>query len=420
MAKKFHSLFLMLTFMGGMMCCTACSSSDDEETPVVQPAEPADDPSKQEEPNILTTRSAELNRDMSGLNFKELEPLYESVQLMTPLQMAPRRADDGEVFIKAFYSKLSVLLALLRGENVELPYGRRFTFKSFNDVLEATWDVSGTLVLGMTGNTFFIGDVTSGSGEMSLTTKDGIVYTIKAEIEKDTYIANWKINVTSARLLTVYKGNEQVLQITSGSERKSAVWLPFIAKESTYDGEIHYKDYVITLSAFRESTHERHVDLTYSTTESTTPLLVMSAEVTDDASIIKLLKHDITFKADYVVSALDGMMRFVGTVNNINYMVVDGVKIAKLMEEGTSSKDDCDKLVKDFNDNLSMKMFLSDLDLGILFMSTVYDAEQELYRPTVMVNSQLLGEGDYALTDILKSLGVNMDGIMVAMSHLDD
>ena len=64
-------------------------------------------------------------------------------------------------------------------------------------------------------------------------------------------------------------------------------------------------------------------------------------------------------------------------------------------------------------------MYLMDVDLGRLFLGTVYDETTKVYKPTILINSQLFGSKDYVLTEILKSLGVNMDGILQAAAYLD-
>ena len=75
--------------------------------------------------------------------------------------------------------------------------------------------------------------------------------------------------------------------------------------------------------------------------------------------------------------------------------------------------------VLNVSDNLNLKMYLMDVDLGRLFLGTVYDETTKVYKPTILINSQLFGYQDYVLTEILKSLGVNMDGILQAAAYLD-
>jgi hypothetical protein len=195
--------------------------------------------------------------------------------------------------------------------------------------------------------------------------------------------------------------------------------LPFIVRENTFTGEVIYKDFDITLDCERESTHCRNVDITYAKVGDTEPILVMNTVLTDDANIWKLIRHDIEFKADFIVKALNGILTFNGTVENVNCLVLDGITLNQLMEQGTESKEECDKLVENLNNNLNLKMYLMDVDLGRLFLGTVYDETTKVYKPTILINSQLFGPKDYVLTEILKSLGVNMDGILQAAAYLD-
>ena len=416
MTKRINALFLLLSLMTAMLVATGCSK-DDSKTSVEQPAG-----SIENEPvDPLTQTTDELNKELAGLNFQDLEPLYKASHSMAQSKDLTRGTAD-ELFAN-FSSKLANLLELLRGNfNVALPYGVRFTYKSFNDVLDATWDVAGSIEAGLEGSTYYFQRNSNGRGQVSYKADDGSNYVIEAVMDKDTYIADWNINVTRARLLIITKDGEQVLKITTGSRRERPLWaliLPFIVRENTFTGEVIYKDFDITLDCERESTHRRNVDITYAKVGDTEPILVMNTVLTDDANIWKLITHDIDFKANFIVKALNGTLVFDGTVENVNCLVLDGISLNQLMEQGTEKKEDCDKLVENLNSNLNLKMYLMDVDLGKLFLSTVYDEEAQVYKPTIFVNSQLFGNQDYVLSEILKRMGVNMDGILQAAAYLE-
>lgn len=416
MTKRINALFLLLSLMTAMLVATGCSK-DDSKTSVEQPAG-----SIENEPvDPLTQTTDELNKELAGLNFQDLEPLYKASHSMAQSKDLTRGTAD-ELFAN-FSSKLANLLELLRGNfNVALPYGVRFTYKSFNDVLDATWDVAGSIEAGLEGSTYYFQRNSNGRGQVSYKADDGSNYVIEAVMDKDTYIADWNINVTRARLLIITKDGDQVLKITTGSRRERPLWaliLPFIVRENTFTGEVIYKDFDITLDCERESTHRRNVDITYAKVGDTEPILVMNTVLTDDASIWKLITHDIDFKANFIVKALNGTLVFDGTVENVNCLVLDGISLNQLMEQGTENKEDCDKLVENLNNNLNLKMYLMDVDLGKLFLSTVYDEEAQVYKPTIFVNSQLFGNQDYVLSEILKRMGVNMDGILQAAAYLE-
>ena len=416
MTKRINALFLLLSLMTAMLVATGCSK-DDSKTSVEQPAG-----SIENEPvDPLTQTTDELNKELAGLNFQDLEPLYKASHSVAQSKDLTRGTAD-ELFAN-FSSKLANLLELLRGNfNVALPYGVRFTYKSFNDVLDATWDVAGSIEAGLEGSTYYFQRNSNGRGQVSYKADDGSNYVIEAVMDKDTYIADWNINVTRARLLIITKDGDQVLKITTGSRRERPLWaliLPFIVRENTFTGEVIYKDFDITLDCERESTHRRNVDITYAKVGDTEPILVMNTVLTDDASIWKLITHDIDFKAKFIVKALNGTLAFDGTVENVNCLVLDGISLNQLMEQGTEKKEDCDKLVENLNNNLNLKMYLMDVDLGKLFLSTVYDEEAQVYRPTIFVNSQLFGNQDYVLSEILKRMGVNMDGILQAAAYLE-
>lgn len=201
-----------------------------------------------------------------------------------------------------------------------------------------------------------------------------------------------------------------MLRLISNTERNRPVWLPLLIRGNSFSGELLYHDYVVTLDYRQLHTHERSVVLSYGKSESESPLLVMNTMLTDDADILKLIKHDVTVEADFTIEAKEGLFVFNGHANNVNYLVVDGAKIAKYMKEGTS-EEECQQLVADFNDNLKLSLLLQTAPMGDLFMDVVRDDATGLCYPTIMVRIATIEE-PIALTTLLEKLGINMAGIL--------
>lgn len=113
--KQFR--FLTVTLACGWLLLSACSS---------------DDSNNSENQNIevlrpLDVAADQLNQRLEGLDFKDLDPLAETVASAT-------RA-DGEA--SEFDVKLSTLLTLLKGEEGKgVTMGRRFSYDAFNTALE--------------------------------------------------------------------------------------------------------------------------------------------------------------------------------------------------------------------------------------------------------------------------------------------
>ena len=395
--KQKHLLTMMVAF--ALLMLSACSSDDSqnaksEKMAVLRP---------------LDVAANELNQNLEGLDFKELDPLAEAITSGT-------RA-DGEG--SEFDVKLSTLLSLLKGdEGKGVTLGRRFSYDAFNTALELAYDLSVILKDNGESSSSWFGLKADGRGEITYTARNGQQYHISAEMEKDISIYRWNFYVTGASQFYIYKGDELVLRLISNTERNRPVWLPLLIRGNSFTGELLYRDYVVTLDYRQLHTHERSVVLTYGKSADESPLLVMNTTLTDDADILKLIKHDVTVEADFTVSAMDGLFVFSGHSSNVNYLVVNGVKIAKCMQEGTT-EEECQQLVADFNDNLKLSLLVQTTSFGDLFMGIVRDSATGRSYPTVMVN---LPSDDEAipLTTILDKLGIDIPNILQTVAQFDE
>ena len=395
--KQIRLLTLMVAF--GSLVLSACSSDDS------QNAENA----KMAVLSPLDATANKLNQNLEGLDFKELDPLAEAITSGT-------RA-DGEG--SEFDMKLSTLLSLLKGdEGKGVTLGRRFSYDAFNTALELAYDLSVILKDNGESSSSWFGLKADGRGEITYTARNGQQYHISAEMEKDISIYRWNFYVTGASQFYIYKGDELVLRLISNTERNRPVWLPLLIRGNSFTGELLYRDYVVTLDYRQLHTHERSVVLTYGKSADESPLLIMNTTLTDDADILKLIKHDVTVEADFTVSAMDGLFVFSGHSSNVNYLVVNGVKIAKCMQEGTT-EEECRQLVADFNDNLKLSLLVQTTSLGDLFMGIVHDSATGRSYPTVMVN---LPSDDEAipLTTILDKLGIDIPNILQTVAQFDE
>ena len=379
---------------------SACSSDDS-------------DNSESEKIAVLSPLDAaanKLNENLEGLDFKELDPLAETVVNKT-------RA-DGEA--SEFDVKLSTLLTLLKGEEGKgVTLGRRFSYDAFNSALELAYDLSVILKDNGESSSSWFGLKADGRGEVTYTARNGEQYHISAEMEKDISIYRWNFYVTGASQFHIYKGDELVLRLISNTEKNRPVWLPLLIRGNSFTGELLYHDYVVTLDYKQLHTHERSVVLTYGKSADESPLLVMNTTLTDDADIIKLIKHDVTVDADFTVSAMDGLFVFSGYTSNVNYLVVNGVKIAKCIKEGTT-EEECQQLVADFNDNLKLSLLVQTAPLGDLFMGIVKDPATGRCYPTVMVSMPQVSDEAIPLTTMLDKLGIDIPNILQTVAQLDE
>ena len=182
---------------------------------------------------------------------------------------------------------------------------------------------------------------------------------------------------------------------------------------------MYYRDYEINLTYDKNSMHSRTLDLSYNKVGEEAPLLTMSAKLEDDADLWKLIKHDVNVRADFTVTAMDNMLTFVGTTNNVNYLVVHGVQIAKCMEEGTTEQE-CKSLVESFNNNLTLNLLLAGIPAGELYMDTQYNSNTNRYYPTIMIHSTLLGNEDYPVATLLLMMGVDIPDILRTAAQINE
>lgn len=413
MKRTINSLFVMLLMTAGIFVLSGCSKDDDKQ---------ADNQTKEDAvltASPLMAAAKSFNEQLSDLNFQELEGLKEVV----PYTTAMTRADENNERTE-FENKLSELLTLLEGEQAKtraVTLGRRFSFQAFNDALSLAWDLSVTLGdMGESSSSWF-GLNTTKRGEVNYTAKDGSLYTVKGEIIKEVTIKwrgfNTHTVTTKASEFYIFKNNEQVVRIESGSETERPWWLPIIIKDYFYNGQLYYHDYEINLTYDKNSSHRRTVDLTYGKVGEETPLLTMTAHLEDDGDLLKLLTHNVKVHADFTVKAMDNMLVFVGTTDNVNYLVVNGVKLAKCMEEGTTEQE-CKAIVADFNSNLELSLLMADVPVGDLYMDAVQNTQNGLYYPTVMIHSEMLGNKDYSVIAILQMLGVELPEIFRTVAQI--
>ena len=405
MKKKINFLMMVLSLVAGMSLFSGCSNNDDKDTPVVVDNQ---DVKPTEERSEVEIAVQELNANMSGFDFKELEPLSQAVN--QSIREREETRGDLATVLDEFQQRLSSLLDILSGDiSLRVPYGMRFNYQSYNDALDLSWELAGTLKAGRESDTYFLGKHTNSKGEAVYTASDGSVYTITAEFDKDVNIKNWSYTVTGARQLLIYKNEALLLRIVTDHESDRPLYNLFKVRD-WITGDITYLDYDVTFTYDHPHTHERNAVLTYSKVGSDTPLITMTTNVTDDGDIFDFLTHDATYQADFTVKALEDKLIVVGKSNNVNWMVVHGAQLIMSMEKGTT-EEECNSLVNDFNNDLSLSVYLTDFKVGDMYMATVYDSATGLFKPTVMVHTTLL-QDDLDVLTVMASMGVKVPDIL--------
>lgn len=398
MKQWIHVCLLVISLTACGLLLSGCSHDDGD-------SEEVTDPRLQ---NPLAKAVKELNNDLSGLDFKELEPLSDAVN--TPTRGL---VDDVSEDVRNLVSQL---LAVLHGDaSAKVSGGRRFTYQTMNDALSVSFDLAGCLEINSEKDVSFLSKHTKGEGEVTFVAKDGSNYTVAGMTEKDVYIKSWKINVDKASELTIYKDDQLLLKLTASVERDRPVWMPLLIRGNTFVGELTYQDYIITMGYDRESTHHRNITLEYRKTDNPLPLIEMSTHLEDDANLLNLIKHDVTVEADFTAKALYGVVSLTGHCTNVNYLVVKGKEVVACLEKGTSDEASCRQMADEFNEYLTMKLGLGDAELGDLVMSSRYVDDEGCWKPALMIDSPMLG-GRVVINDLLNSLGIDMSEVISKMA----
>ena len=421
MIKAMKPLFLMLVLAAGIVFAVSGCSSDDDMTSPLDTDIPVNHGVKEvtDTVNPLGDAAKTLNGEMAALTFNELTPLTDVV--------SPTTRGEGDEAFAEFERKLSALLDILKttegSGRRSATLGHRFSFQAFNDALKLAWEMSVTLSDQGDSSSSWFGLNSTKEGEVNYNAGDGNQYTVKGVIDKDTWVKfrgfKTEIVVTRASEFYIYKNGEQVIKMVSSSDCERPIWLPVIINDVFYTGQMYYRDYEINLTYDKNSSHRRTIDLTYGKANKESPILIMTICLEDDADIPKIVTHDVNVKADLTVKALEGNLVFYGDIKNVNYLVVDGVKLSKCMKEGTT-EEECKRIVTEFNDNLTLSIELSGNSVGNIFMDSQYDAVTGLYYPTIMLHSSMLGSNDYRLTKLLEMLGVDVPDILKNVAEINN
>ena len=387
-------LFAVMLSTGGMLF-VGCSSdespdvSDNTDNGVVAS-------------NPLADAAKQIDQNMADLDFSELEGLGVAAETRTR-----GAGDDSEV------SRLvSELVALLRGDKgATLSGGRRFSYQGFNDVLSLSFELSGRLELNRESDASFLSKYTKGEGEVSYTTADGDQYTVVGMTEKDVSLKSWSINVEKGSELTIYKNEVLLLGLKAYVTADGPVWLPLLIRGNSFIGELTYHGYVVALGYDRENSHRRSVTLNYRKADSEMSLIDMTMQLEDNASIHRIVTHNVNIEADFDVNALEGLFKLTGHSSNVNYLIVRSKAIVDCLRDGVTDESSCQQLADELNDNLTLSLGLYREELGNLFFAPLYVEKKGCWVPALVIDLPQYG-GRMVVNDLLESFGVDLAEVL--------
>ena len=396
--KVFFPLLAALLMMGACVV-TSCSNDDDQSAGSEQTANTATLP--QQFNDAVTT----VNEEMSALDFEALAPLAAAA--------AENAGNDSTGVNPKFSAWLQQLLQLLdQNLKKKLPGGITLGFRPLQDVLSTVWSVSSERSSGKDNGYGWVKRSDAIAITANYTARDSSVYQVTLEQKIEHNLLGLTEGGSKERTLTIKKNDQQLLAIKSCKEAEIMMVgiMPSLSLEFT--GELAYKAYAVSLGLGRASAHDRTIQLVVS--KDGTRVVNSTTNVTDNLTLMNLLKRDVAFAANYNLALMGDLIAVDGKVNNIKKFVSHAATLLKLRKSG-GSQEDCTAFSSMFNENMTISMKIIGSDVGTISMSPVFSDKFGKYVPTLLVVSPLFGDEPIDINTMLSNFGFSIEDIMAMM-----
>lgn len=399
MNYKAFSPILAILMMVGAFVMISCSNDDEKSAESAQTQETVQ--LLQQYNNTVAT----LNEGMSGLDFKDLAPLAQALS----------EDDNQDATRQKFNAWLQQLLQLLnRDFKHTIPYGFTIGFEAVENVLSTTCSLSGVQSFGQESG---ISMIEISDGIVLSTTykaKDGSEYLVTLEQKADRSLKNLALNYDKEFKLTITKDGETLFGIRTAKENTAMVMNLLPSLKMTHTGEITYKTYVVSLSFSHAIAHDRTVEL--SVINGGTCMVKVKNNVTDNVTLLDLLKHDAVFTSNFNISLVEDLITAVGKVNNINKFINQSVLLLALRKTGTT-EEKCNELAALFNLNMTLNLSVAGTDAGNIKVAPVLDEKLGKYVPSFLIYSPLFGDEPIDINTMLSNFGISIDDILDLMKN---
>ena len=397
MKNKVFSLLLASLMMTGASVMTSCSNDDEDIAQPEQTQDTAMTPSQE-----FNDAISALNQEMAGLDFKDLAPL--------DTRLSENEGAEPDANKQQFNSWLQQILQQLNQDfSHKLPFGFTLGFEAVEDALSMMWTVSSLNSFGKEEGHSWLMNSDTMTISANYTVRNGSVYHVTLEeiIEKEG--KNQTAVHSKERKLTIVKGEEPLLSIKAGkvNEVKFIGLMP--SKRVEYTGEIDYKEYTIGLGYDRASSHNRILEL--SVDKEGSNLVKATTTVTDNATLLNILKHDAVFASDYAISLMSDMVIVDGKVNNINKLIANAVLFLGLRKSGIS-EGLCNDFTKLYNENMTATLNVAGSEMGKIIASPAFSEKLGKYVPSLFIVSPLFGDEPVDVTIMLSNFGISIDDIL--------
>ena len=377
--KKLYSLVAIGMLASGM-ALTSCSS-DEENIVVEQPVQPT-------EPQTTLVDVVDQMKTRSSVDFSDLEPLAAAVRA---------KAEEGD----STQQDIERLLKLLELLDFLLPqdvtqdgerYHYQWNFASLNETLKLTIDA----LLALDPKT---GDPVSGivTDKIVITGTDGVVYTINGKIQISL------LGTPTQYLLEIYKGEDILL-----AGYAETIW-PVGVGEEMATGTLNFEGNEFTLSYIYDGNMTSTRTITYK--KDGTQVAVIKLKVDNNYTFEKMILAQVRFTGDLEVNIMDNLAVVKSHIKSLNRYYLDAIELTKAYREGTS-KENCQIICDGFNDNTTTTLLVAGVNAGTITLGpTQSDAVRNLYKPTIVAASPLIGDREMTLEEIMEAMGVSLDDI---------
>lgn len=378
--KKFYSLVAMSMMAGAMLLCSC--SSDEDSVAAEQPVQPAEQPT-------TFVDVVDQVKTRSNVDFSGLKPLKDAVK-------ARAAEDDTSDDQMEMLLRLLKLLEFLMPEDVTQPGERghyRWTFANMDETLKLTIDVLQALD-GRTGlpNSGIVSD------QITIVAEDGTVYTINAKLQRSL------IGAPDQYFLEVLQGDKVLL---AGNVERT--W-PVGVGEQMATGSLTFEGNEFILSQVYDGTMASTRTVTYN--QNGTQLAVIKLKTSNDYTFAKMVLGQVRFAGDLEVNIMDNLAVIKSHVKSLNRFYLDALDLTGVSRTGTS-KENCQIICDGFNDNTTTTLLLAGINLGTLTLApTQSDAVRNLYKPTILVASPLLGDREMTIQEVMEAMGVSLDDVL--------
>lgn len=377
--KKVY-LFVAMGMIASVMTLNSCSS-DEENIVVEQPVQPT-------EPQTTLVDVVDQVKTRSTVDYSDLEPLAAAVR--------SKAEDADDTSNIKMLLRLLKLLDFLQPENVTQEgekYHYQWNYSSLNDALKLTIDA--LLALDpQTGNPVsrIITD------QIVINAVDGTVYTINGKIQISL------LGTPTQYILEIYKGEEILL-----AGYAESVW-PVGVGEEMVSGTLNFKGNEFTLSQIYDGNLTSTRTITYK--QNGEQLAVIKLKVDNNYSFEKMLLGKVRFTGDLEVNLMDNLAVVKSHIKSLNRYYLDAAELTKVSKEGTS-KENCQIICDGFNNNTTTTLLVAGVNAGTLTLApTQSDVVRNLYKPTIMASSPLIGDREMTLEEIMEAMGVSLEDII--------